>query len=66
MWENVSEDKELALSFDADKEFGFGVLKVGAKYKSREKSVDDYIIAYEWDKTMADFDTVELDWCKFH
>ena len=62
MWENVSEDKELALSFDADKEFGFGVLKVGAKYKSREKSVDDYIIAYEWDKTMADFDTVELDW----
>ena len=32
-------------------------LKTGVKC-SREKKVDDYIIAYEWDKVMSDFDMV--------
>ena len=65
MWENVSDDKENAFQVDAEKEFDFGVLKMGAKYRGRRKEVDDYIIAYEWDKFMSDFDLItgaEIDW----
>mgnify|MGYP007000192093 CR=1 len=43
----------------------FGILKMGAKYRGRRKEVDDYIIAYEWDKVMSDFDLVtgaDIDW----
>ena len=61
MWENVSEDTEVAFQINAEKLFDFGTLKTGVKYKSREKKVDDYIIAYEWDKVMSDFDMVTGD-----
>ena len=58
MWENVSEDTEVAFQINAEKLFESRTLKTGVKYKSREKKVDDYIIAYEWDKVMSDFDMV--------
>lgn len=65
MWSNVSKDSEISLSFNAEKETEYGLIKTGAKWRSREKNVDDYIIAYTWDRTMADFDTTTLDW-PFH
>ena len=37
MWENVLDDKENAFQVDAEKEFDFGVLKMGAKYRGRRK-----------------------------
>jgi TonB-dependent receptor len=60
--ENVSKDSELAFSINAEKEFDFGVVKMGFKRKDREKDVDDYIIVYEADSTLADFDPQTLDW----
>ena len=56
MWSNVSNDSEFSLSFNAEKETEYGLIKTGAKWRSREKDVDDYIIAYTWDRTMADFE----------
>ena len=60
--ENVSKDSELAFSVNAERETDLGTLKVGFKSKNREKDVDDYIIVYEADTTMADFDPQTLDW----
>jgi len=60
--ENVSQDSETAFSINAEKEFSFGTVKMGVKSKTREKDVDDYIIVYEADLTMADFDPQTLDW----
>ena len=60
--ENVSKDSEFAFSVNAERETDLGTLKVGFKSKNREKDVDDYIIVYEADMTMADFDPQTLDW----
>jgi TonB-dependent receptor len=63
MWSNVSQDAEWSIQFNAERDLSSGsILKVGAKYREREKDVDDYIIAYEWDKTLADFDNYTIDW----
>ena len=63
MWSNVSKDDEWSLQLNAERDLTDGsILKIGAKYRSREKDVDDYIIAYEWDKTLADFDNYTIDW----
>ena len=56
MWENVSKDNEISVAFNAETlVFNNALMKTGIKYRSREKQVDDYIIAYQWDKTLADF-----------
>ena len=52
----MSKDSEFAFSVNAERETDLGTLKVGFKSKNREKDVDDYIIVYEADMTMADFD----------
>lgn len=64
MWSNVSKDEEVTFQLNAERETDFGIIKLGGKYRSREKDVDDYIIAYTWDgKTMADFDNYTItDW----
>ena len=62
MWENVSLDEETAFTFDMSKDTRLGLVKFGTKFKNREKNVDDGIIAYAWDKTMADYETTTLDW----
>ena len=58
----MSKDSEFAFSVNAERETDLGTLKVGFKSKNREKDVDDYIIVYEADMTMADFDPQTLDW----
>jgi TonB-dependent receptor len=62
MWSNVSKDNEWSVQLNGERDLSFGILKVGAKYRSREKDVNDYIIVYEWDKTLADFDNYTIDW----
>jgi len=63
MWANISDDSESGVELNAETETSFGTLKTGVKFRSREKQVDDYIIAYTWDgKTLADFESTSPDW----
>lgn len=63
----VSKDTELAAKFDFSKDITMfdkpAVAKVGFKYRSREKDVDNDLYIYKFDdKTMADFEPTQLDW----
>lgn len=63
MWANISKDSETGFQINAERDTDMGLFKVGAKVRSREKNVDDWIIGYTWDgKTLADFDSVTPDW----
>ena len=62
----VSEDTEMAVKFDFSKEMQMfdrsAVAQFGFKYRSREKQVDNELYIYKYDKTMADFNPMQLDW----
>ena len=61
-WANLSKDEELGAKFNVEFETGLGTIKTGVKYRDRTKEVDDYIIAYTWDRTLADFDSAPPSW----
>lgn len=61
-WSNVSEDEEVAAQLNFEFDTGLGTIKTGMKYRGREKVVDDYIIGYTWDRTLANFESESPDW----
>ncbi len=59
--DSLSKDSELAFHFDMEKDTAYGLLKMGTKYRSREKDRDNNKTFYSYaDKTMADFDPQKL------
>ena len=65
-WANISRDDEMAASMNIEFETDYGTIKTGFKYRDRTKEVDDYIIAYELDAVLADFDFYTPDWIWNH
>jgi len=65
-WSNVSQDEEVAAQLNFEFDTSFGMIKTGVKYRDRTKEVDDYIIGYTWDRTLADFDSSAPDWIWDH
>lgn len=61
--DSVSQDSEVAVSLNFERELGNQVIKFGGKYRSREKDRDNNKEFYSFDgATMADFDPQTLAW----
>ena len=58
--DSISEDRETAFRYDLEKEYDFGTVKFGTKYRSRTKDVDNNKQFYEMDATMADFNPQQM------
>ena len=61
--DSISQDSEVAISLNFEREVGNQVVKFGGKYRSREKDRDNNLAFYSFDgATMADFDPQTLAW----
>ena len=63
--DSISQDRETAFQYDIEKAFDFGTVKFGTKYRNRKKNVDNNIIFFEMNATLADFNPQQLDTWKF-